>query len=91
MALGASFYLLDTLEAPFYALETLQVCFKCAKKVKRSPKESRAQLCLPGATTPLHSWPAFRSSPRGHLRMQIGSEFQTRQPLIKYDYVIQLR
>ena len=47
MALGASFYLLDTLEAPFYALETLQVCSKCVKKVKRSPKESQAQLCPP--------------------------------------------
>jgi hypothetical protein len=47
MALGASFYLLDTLEAPFYALETLQVCFKYIKKVKRSPKEPQGQLCFP--------------------------------------------
>ena len=38
MALGASFYLLDTLEAPFYSFETPQVCFKCVKKVKRSPR-----------------------------------------------------
>jgi hypothetical protein len=47
MALGASFYLLDILEAPFNALKTLQVCFKYVKKVKRSPKEPQVQLYFP--------------------------------------------
>jgi hypothetical protein len=46
MALGASFYLLDTLEVPFCTLEMLQVCFKCVKKVKRSLKEPQGQLCF---------------------------------------------
>ena len=57
MALGASFYLLDTLEVPFCTLEMLQVCFKCVKKVKRSPKEPQGQLCFPdvACTCPKHS------------------------------------
>jgi hypothetical protein len=46
MALGASFYLLDTLEVPFCTLEMLQVCFKCVKKVTRSSKEPQGQLCF---------------------------------------------
>ena len=94
MALGASFYLLDTLEAPFYALETLQVCFKCVKKVKRSPKESQAQLCLPDDLP----HPCIRGlrSVRPHAAIcgcRSDRSFKlskTRQPLIKYDYVIQL-
>ena len=57
MALVASFYFLDTLEAPFYALETLQVCFKCVKKVKRSTKEPQAQLCFPDGMRALSASP----------------------------------
>ena len=73
-ALGASCYLLDTLGAPFCACETLQVCFKCVKKVKRSPKEPQAQLCFPDVQVHGHHPPtAFSSRQIRGLQLERGN------------------